>query len=440
MHGLMMERALTINSLIEHAAKFHTNTEIVSRTVEGPIHRYTYSEAYRRVHQLANVLTNLGVGEGDRVGTLAWNGYRHFELYFAVSGMGSVCHTINPRLFPEQITYIINHANDKVLFCDLTFVQTLESLEDQLKGVKAIVIMTDKKHMPKTSLSNFHCYEELMESVDDTYDWPKIDEYQASSLCYSSGTTGNPKGVLYNHRSTVLHSFACCSADGLAISGRDTVLPVVPMFHVNAWGMPYASTMAGAKLVFPGGALDGKSLAELLIEEKVTMTGGVPTVWLMLLQHLKESGKKLPHLQRAIVGGSALPQSMIETFENDYDVACIHAWGMTEMSPLGTVGHMTHALLEDQGADLMRYKVKQGRVLYGVDMQIVNDDGTPLPQDGEAFGELCVRGPWVTSEYFEDESTSASSFDIESWFRTGDVATIDTHGYMEVVDRSKDVI
>ena len=440
MHGLMMERALTINSLIEHAAKFHTNTEIVSRTVEGPIHRYTYSEAYRRVHQLANVLTNLGVSEGDRVGTLAWNGYRHFELYFAVSGMGSVCHTINPRLFPEQITYIINHANDKVLFCDLTFVQTLESLEDQLKGVKAIVIMTDKKHMPKTSLSNFHCYEELMESVDDTYDWPKIDEYQASSLCYSSGTTGNPKGVLYNHRSTVLHSFACCSADGLAISGRDTVLPVVPMFHVNAWGMPYASTMAGAKLVFPGGALDGKSLAELLIEEKVTMTGGVPTVWLMLLQHLKESGKKLPHLQRAIVGGSALPQSMIETFENDYDVACIHAWGMTEMSPLGTVGHMTRALLEDQGADLMRYKVKQGRVLYGVDMQIVNDDGTPLPQDGEAFGELCVRGPWVTSEYFEDESTSASSFDIESWFRTGDVATIDTHGYMEVVDRSKDVI
>ena len=440
MHGLMMERALTISSLIEHAAKFHKNTEIVSRTVEGPIHRYTYGEAYRRVNQLANVLTNLGVSEGDRVGTLAWNGYRHFELYFAVSGMGSICHTINPRLFPEQITYIINHANDKVIFCDLTFVPVLESLAEQLVDVNAIVIMTDREHMPETQLSNIYCYEELMDSTTDEFEWPEIDELQASSLCYSSGTTGSPKGVLYSHRSTVLHSFAVCSADGLAISGRDTVLPVVPMFHVNAWGMPYASTMAGAKLVFPGGAMDGKSLAELLIDEKVTFTGGVPTVWLMLLQHLKETGKTLPHLQRTVVGGSALPQSMIETFENDYDVACIHAWGMTEMSPLGTVGHMTHALLEDQDTDLMRYKVKQGRVLYGVDMKIVNDDGTPLPQDGKAFGELCVRGPWVTNGYFEDDATSASSFDNENWFRTGDVATIDPHGYMEVVDRSKDVI
>ena len=440
MHGLMMDSALTINSLIEHAANFHKETEIVSRTVEGPIHRYSYGQAYLRVHQLANVLKGLGVDQGDRIGTLAWNGYRHFELYFAVSGMGAICHTINPRLFPDQIAYIINHAEDKIIFCDLTFVPVLETVADQLGSVKAVVIMTNKENMPETGLSNCHCYEDLMEVEAEEFDWPELDENQASSLCYSSGTTGNPKGVLYSHRSTILHSFAGCSADGLAISGRDTVLPVVPMFHVNAWGIPYACAMAGAKLVFPGGAMDGGSVAELLIDEKVTITAGVPTVWLMLLQHLKETGMTLPDLRRNIVGGSALPQSMIETFENEYDVSCIHAWGMTEMSPLGTVGRMTQTLLTDKNTDLMRYKVKQGRALYGVDMKIVGDDGGRLPHDGKAFGELCVRGPWVTSGYFEDEGQSSTSFDSEGWFRTGDVSTIDKYGFMEVVDRSKDVI
>lgn len=438
MDGLMMEGALTTNSLIGHAARFHKDTEIVSRTVEGPIHRYTYADAYRRMHRLGNVLTNLGVTINDRVGTLAWNGYRHFELYFATSGIGSICHTINPRLFPEQIAYIVNHAKDKVIFCDLTFVPMFESIANQLESVKAVVIMTDEKHMPKTELNNLYCYERLMKEANDDFVWPTIDERHASSLCYSSGTTGSPKGVLYSHRSTILHSFACCSADGLAISGRDTVMPVVPMFHVNAWGMPYASTMAGAKIVFPGSAMDGKSLAELLADEKVTFTAGVPTVWLMLFQHLKETGESLPHLQRTVVGGSALPQSMIETFENHYNVACIHAWGMTEMSPLGTVGHMTNKLLSNRNADLMRYKVKQGRVLYGVDMKIINEKGDPLPQDGKAFGELCVKGPWVTSGYFENDSSS--SFDEEGWFKTGDVSTIDDYGFMEVVDRAKDVI
>ena len=439
MQGLIMNQALTINSLMEHAAKFHGGTEIVSRSVEGPIHRYTYSDWYGRVHQLANLLQGLGVRDGNRVGTLAWNGYRHFELYFAVSGMGAVCHTINPRLFPDQIGYIVNHAQDKVLFCDLTFVPVLEGVSDQLGNVSAIVIMTDTDHMPETSLPNVHCYEDLMTGASPEFAWPEIDENQASSLCYSSGTTGNPKGVLYSHRSTVLHSFAICSMDGLAISGQDTVMPVVPMFHVNAWGIPYACAMAGAKLVFPGAGMDGAAVTEMLLSEKVTMSAGVPTIWLMLLHHLKESGTSLPDMDRTIVGGSALPQSMIEAFEYDHNVKCIHAWGMTEMSPVGTVGHMTSALLESD-ADLMPYKVKQGRPIYGVDIKIVGDEGLPLPHDGEAFGELCVKGPWVTSEYFEDADATATVFDDDGWFRTGDVATIDPHGYMLIVDRSKDVI
>jgi len=440
MLGLMMDRQLTVKSLIDYAAKFHGDTEIVSRTVEGPIHRYTYADVHARMHRLANVLKDLGVGDGDRVATLAWNGYRHFELYFAVSGMGAVCHTINPRLFTDQIAYILGHAEDKVVFCDLTFVPVLEALGDALNNVSAVVIMTDKDHMPDTSLDGLLCYEELMDAAAGDFDWPEIDERQASSLCYSSGTTGNPKGVLYSNRSTVLHAYGTCSADVFALSAQDCIMPVVPMFHVNAWGIPYAAAMSGAKVVFPGAGMDGASLWELMDAEKVTISAGVPTVWLMLLQYVQAEGKALPYLNRTFVGGSALPQSMIETFENDYDVACLHAWGMTEMGPLGSVAHLKEHMNDLPEAEKMTFKVKQGRPPYNVDMKIIGDDGQALPHDGVAFGELCVRGPSVTSGYFNDDDMSADMFDAEGWLRTGDVSTIDGQGYMQVVDRSKDVI
>ena len=437
MRGLMMDNGLTINSLIEHTNKFHPNTEIVSRSIEGPIHRYTYAESYVRMNKLANALFRLGIRKGDRVGTLAWNGYRHFELYFGISGIGAVCHTINPRLFEDQLAYIINHANDKILFCDLSIVPILKSIVADISKVQSFVIMTDKENMSQVELENALCYEELIENESKVCDWPEIDENDASSLCYTSGTTGNPKGVLYSHRSVVLHSFAVCASDGLGISARDTVLPVVPMFHVNAWGIPYACAMTGAKIVFPGDKMDGKSISDLLISEKVTFSAGVPTVWLMLLQHLSETLQKLPDLERTIVGGSAVPPSMIETFEKEFDVSCIHAWGMTEMSPLGTVGHMTNSIKGIGNGNLLNLKAKQGRPLFGVNMKIIDDDENELEHDGEVFGELCVKGPWVTSSYFEDET---DSFTKDGWFRTGDVATIDPHGFMEVVDRSKDVI
>ncbi len=440
MHGLMMPTQLTINSLIEFAAKFHGDTEIVSRSVEGPIHRYTYGEAFHRVHRLANVLSNLGVAKGDRVATLAWNGYRHLELYFAISGMGAVCHTINPRLFPDQVAFIVNHAADKVIFVDLTFVPLIEALSEHLSGVNAIVFMTDKEHMPETTLANALCYEDLMADAAEGFDWPEIEENMASSLCYTSGTSGNPKGVLYSHRSTVLHSFAICMPDGMGISANEAILPVVPMFHVNAWGIPYGAAMAGAKLVFPGAGMDGASVWEMLDTERVTFAAGVPTIWMMLLQYLKESGKSLPHLKQTIIGGAALPQSMIETFEKEYDVEAIHAWGMTEMSPLGTVCRLKGKMGGLSTDDQMNVKIKQGRPIYGVDLKIVDDEYNPLPHDGKAFGELCVKGPWIVDDYFEDTEASKLVMTEDGWFRTGDVSTIDEDGYMLIVDRSKDVI
>jgi acyl-CoA synthetase (AMP-forming)/AMP-acid ligase II len=440
MLGRMMDRPLLISSLIEHAAANHGDTEIVSRSVEGPIHRTTYAEANRRAKKLAKGLSKLGVGFGDRVATLAWNGFRHFELYYAISGIGAVCHTINPRLFADQLVYIFNHADDRVLFVDLTFLPLVEKLAPQLPKLKHIVAMTDRAHMPATTaLPDLLCYEELVAAEDDGLVWPDFDEKTASSLCYTSGTTGNPKGSLYTHRSTVLHAMMGCNADVLAFSSRDAICPIVPMFHVNAWGVPYAGTMAGSKLVFPGPALDGASLAKLFNEEGVTVTLGVPTIWAGLLKHMADTGSRFATLKRLLVGGSAAPPSMIEAFGR-HGVEALHGWGMTEMSPLGTVCTLKGkhlALPEEKKAEI---RVKQGRVLYGVEMKIVDAAGTRLPQDGVAVGELLVRGPWIIAGYFADEAASAAAFDEEGWFRTGDVCTLDPDGYVQVTDRRKDVI
>jgi 3-(methylthio)propionyl---CoA ligase len=440
MRGLMMDRPLLIGALIQYAAEYHGDTEIVTRTVEGPIHRYTYLEAERRARQLAKALKRLGVGPGDRVATIAWNTHRHFELYFAVSGIGAVCHTINPRLFADQLRYIVNHAEDKILFLDLTFVPIAEKMAGEWPTVRHYVIMTDRAHMPQTSLPGALCYEELVAGEAADLVWPEFDENTASSLCYTSGTTGNPKGALYTHRSTLLHSFAICSANAVGISMRDSILPVVPMFHVNAWGIPYAAAMSGSKLVFPGPKLDGASLHELFTQEKVTLSLGVPTVWLGLLQYLEQTGKRLDGVKRVTVGGSAAPRTMIEAFEETYGVQCIHGWGMTEMSPVGSLALPKLKHLERSKDELLAIKTKQGFPLFGVDMKVVGADGTAQPHDGKASGELLVRGPWIVSGYFNDEQATAAAFDDAGWFRTGDVATIDSDGYMIIVDRSKDVI
>jgi len=437
LRGLMMDMPLLISSLIVHAERCHGDTEIVSRSVEGPIHRYTYADAHKRARQVAQALGRLGVKQGDRIGTLAWNGYRHLELYYGVSGMGAVIHTVNPRLFPEQIEYIVNHAEDAYVFFDLTFAPIVAKLAPQCSGVKGWVAMTDRAHMPQSSVPNLLCYEELIARESGAYEWPRLDEWTASGLCYTSGTTGNPKGVLYAHRSTVIHAFGASLPDVFAASARETILPVVPMFHVNAWGIPYLATLNGCKLVFPGAALDGKSLYELFEAERVTVTAGVPTVWLGLLTYMKSNGLKFSTLRRAIVGGSAAPPAMIRQFDEEFGVDCQHAWGMTEMSPLGTLITLKtkHADLPEQKRFELR--CKQGRTIYGVEMKIVDGEGRELPRDGKAFGDLLVRGPWITNGYFKDEGGSPLR---DGWFPTGDVATIDADGFMQITDRSKDVI
>jgi len=437
MLGLMMERPLLISSLIEYAGAFHGETEIVSRTVEGPIHRYTYAEAHRRCKRVGNALRNLGVAPGDRIATLAWNGYRHFELFFGISGIGAVCHTLNPRLAPQQLVYIINHAEDSYIFADLTFIPLLERIAAELKGLRGIVVMTDSAHMPATTLANVLCYESLLAGASEELRWPEFDERTASSLCYTSGTTGKPKGVLYANRSTVLHSFMVCSADGMAMSCRDTVLPVVPMFHANAWGVPYAAPMCGAKLVFPGASLGGAFVHELIEAEHVTFTAGVPTIWLSLLEYLRDAGKRIDSVRRVLIGGSAVPRSMLETIQNTYGVPVIQGWGMTETSPLGTLGRLKPKHEEWPADKRVELQLKQGRGVYGVELKIVDDQGHRLPHDGEAFGNLMVRGPWIARKYFKEE---AQVVDDEGFFPTGDVSTIDPEGFMQIVDRSKDVI
>jgi fatty-acyl-CoA synthase len=437
----MQDRPLLISSIIEHAVAMHAGAEIVSRTVEGPLHRCTYGDVHRRAKQAANALAALGVAPGDRIATLAWNGYRHLELYYGVSGGGAVLHTINPRLFREQIAYIINHAEDRYLFFDTTFAPLVEALAPQLESVQGFVAMTDRAHMPPIGVRNLICYEEWIEAASPDYTWPVFDERTASSLCYSSGTTGSPKGVLYSHRSTVLHTYAACMADSLALSPNESVLLVVPMFHVNAWGMPYAAPMSGAKLVLPGPALDGRSVYALMKDERVTLALGVPTVWLMLLQHVDAEGldpKRDLVLKRVVIGGSAAPRAMSERFETKFGAFVVHAWGMTEMSPLGTICNL---LPKHRSYDLpqrLDVQAKQGRAMFGVEMKITDDAGRELPRDGKSFGHLLVRGPWVTRGYFKGEG--GAILDGEGFFDTGDVATIDPDGYMQITDRSKDVI
>ena len=442
--GQMMQLPLSISSLIRHAARHAGEVEVVSRGGDGQIHRSHYAEVEQRARRLAQALARLGCTAGDRVGTLAWNGHRHLELYYATSGSELVCHTINPRLHPEQIAWIVNDAQDRVLCFDPGFLPLVESLAPHLDSVRQFVVMAERAQMPPaTALAGLLCYEDLLTAEDGLWSWPAFDENTASGLCYTSGTTGNPKGALYSHRSTVLHSLSQVSMDAMGIGARDVVLPVVPMFHVNAWGVPYAAPMVGAKLVLPGPRLDGASLYELMESEGVTFSAGVPTVWLGLLTYMKAQGLRFGSLRRTVIGGAACPPAMMRTLEDDFGLEVIHAWGMTELSPLGTLGHLKarHAALDTDAR--RRLQQKQGKVVYGIDMTLLDEAVQPLPWDGATSGQLAVRGHWVIDRYFGDSAPGASSHltsEGERWFPTGDVATIDADAYMEITDRSKDVI
>ncbi|MBV1887183.1 MAG: long-chain-fatty-acid--CoA ligase [Parvibaculaceae bacterium] len=438
MKGLMQDWPLSVTTIIDHAARFHGEQEVVTRTVEGPFHTTNYKEIHLRARKVAQALEKLGCKQGDIIATMAWNTHRHLEAWYGIMGMGAVCHTLNPRLFAEQLNYIANHAEDQFILVDLTFVPVLEAVADQLKTVKGYIIMTDRAHMPETSLPNVHCYEDVVEAESGDYAWAKVDENDACGLCYTSGTTGNPKGVLYSHRSNVLHALIGGSADVMGLRSVDVVLPVVPMFHANAWALAFSAPMAGAKLVMPGSKMDGESIYELLDNEKITTTAAVPTVWLMLLQHLQKTGAKLPALNKVIIGGSAAPRTMIETFEREYGAEVVHAWGMTEMSPMGTLGALKAGMEDLSTEQKLDVKVKQGRAVYTVEMKITDDDGVELPWDGKAFGHLMVRGPAVAGSYLKGEG--GNILDGEGWFDTGDVATIDENGYMQITDRAKDVI
>jgi len=441
MQGLMMETPLLVSSILRHAERNFPEREIVSVTADDPLHRYTYRDCFRRARQFANALDKLELARGDRVAMLAWNDFRHLEAYYGIGGAGYVCHTINPRLFPEQVAYIINHAEDRYLLVDLLVMPLVEKLASQLSGLKGIIVLTSEASMPETALDNVYCYETLLAAEDEAYDWPALDENDAVAMCYTSGTTGNPKGVVYSHRSQVLHALAVVAPDALNLSNRDTILPVVPLFHVNAWGIPYAAPMVGARIVFPGPKMgDGETLYRLMEGEQVTVSLGVPTIWSALLQYLDETDNTLDALQRTVIGGAAAPESMIRAFQDRHNVVVNQGWGMTEMSPVGTVNTLKAGLAESLSADeIVALRTKAGRGLYGVEMRIVDDAGDELAWDGQQAGALQVRGPWVCSAYYRLER-DVTSHTEDGWFNTGDVAKIDALGYLQITDRTKDVI
>ena len=438
MKGLIMDSQLTITSIMEHADKIHGASEIVSFTADNPEHRYSYKDAFQRTRQLANALKDLQFKRGDRIATLAWNDYRHFELYYAISCSGQICHTINPRLFPEQIEFIINHAEDKLIFTDPMFIPLLEALKSRLPTVEGYVVLTSEQNMPDCTLENVHCYETFISEHSEEFDWPSLDENTASSMCYTSGTTGNPKGVVYSHRSTVLHSLVGSLPDAMNLSGSDVIMPIVPMFHVNAWGTSYSAPLVGAKLVFPGPKMaDGETLTNLINTEKVNYSLGVPTVWLALVEYLNASGNSVDSLKSVVVGGAACPLSLMHAMDK-YGIYMHVGWGMTEMSPLGSYNKPMEWMKDVSEEEKDAYRVRAGRMVYGVEMKIVDDNNKALPWDGIASGLLMVKGPWVCNGYFKLEDQPA--LDKDGWFDTGDMASIDEYGYVVITDRVKDVI
>ena len=438
MLGLMQDWPLLLHRIIDHAANFHGERKVISRSIEGPIHTTDYRQVRARALKVSQRLSKDGIKLGDRVATLAWNTWRHLEAWYGIVGIGAIYHTVNPRLFPDQVVWIINHAEDRVMMTDLTFVPFLEKIADQLPTIERYILLTDAMHMPKTTLKNAVAYEDWIAEVDGDFKWVNLDENTAAGMCYTSGTTGHPKGVLYSHRSNVLHAYIAALPDSKGICSRDVVMPVVPMFHANCWSLAFSTPMVGATMVMPGAKMDGASIYELLDTFKVSFTAAVPTVWLMLLQDLEKTGRRLPHLKRVVIGGSACPRAITKTFQEKYGVEVVHAWGMTEMSPLGSLCTMKPEYASLEGDAKLNVQMKQGHPPFGVEMKITDDAGRDLPWDGKTFGRLKVRGPAVAKAYYKGEGGEA--FDKDGWFDTGDVATMDQYGYMQITDRAKDVI
>ena len=438
MLGLMQDWQLLLHRIIDHAANFHGERKVISRSIEGPIHTTDYRQVRARALKVSQRLSKDGIKLGDRVATLAWNTWRHLEAWYGIVGIGAIYHTVNPRLFPDQVIWIINHAEDRVMMTDLTFVPFLEKIADRLPTIERYILLTDAAHMPKTTLKNAVAYEDWIAEADGDFKWASFDENTAAGMCYTSGTTGHPKGVLYSHRSNVLHAYIAALPDSKGICSRDVVMPVVPMFHANCWSLAFSTPMVGATMVMPGAKMDGASIYELLDTFKVSFTAAVPTVWLMLLQDLAKTGRRLPHLKRVVIGGSACPRAMTKAFQEKYGVEVVHAWGMTEMSPLGSLCTMKPEYASLEGDARLNVQMKQGHPPFGVEMKITDDAGRDLPWDGKTFGRLKVRGPAVAKAYYKGEGGEA--FDKDGWFDTGDVATMDQYGYMQITDRAKDVI